>query len=283
MSDNIRLGQIDFTNVWPVFHYFPFEAYQGWLDTVRMVPTGLNKAIAEGHIDVAPISSFAYGELADRLVLMPNLSVSATQEVKSILLFHKKPLDQLQQATIALTNASATSVNLLKVILHKYYASNPNYVTSQPDLAKMLEHADAALLIGDDALTAAAELADTTIQVTDLATLWREHTGFGMTFAVWAVREEVVRQSPAKVQALYEAFIASKAKGIEHLQPIVERAVQQLGGEPAEWEAYFRTLTYEFGPDMQQGLRYYFELCHEQGLLSQPVELRFWPNLEETR
>lgn len=283
MSDKIRLGQIDFTNVWPVFHYFPFDAYQDWLETVRMVPTSLNRAIAEGEIDVAPISSFAYGELSNRLLLLPNLSVSAIHEVKSILLFHRKPLEQLHQATVALTNASATSVNLLKVILHKYYESTPNYVTMQPNLSEMLSNADAALLIGDDALTAAATLTDEKIQLTDLAALWREHSGFGMTFAVWAVREEIAIQSPAHLQTIYEAFLASKAKGIAELAPIVDRAVHELGGDRTTWETYFRTLTYDFDPAIQQGLAYYFELCHEQGLLPHAVTLRFWPNLEETR
>ena len=248
-----------------------------------MVPTALNQAIGEGRIDIAPISSFAYGELAERLVLLPDLSVSATHEVKSILLFHLKPLDQLQESTIALTSASATSVNLLKVILQKYYACTPNYVTMKPDLAMMLRDADAALLIGDDALTAAAMPVHEDIQVTDLAALWREHTGYGMTFAVWAVREEVARRSPEHIQALYEAFLESKAKGLGDLQPIVDRAVQALGGEPVVWENYFRTLTYDFGPDIQQGLLYYFELCHEQGLLHQAVPLRFWLNPEEIR
>lgn len=243
-----------------------------------MVPTGLNKAIGDGEIDVAPISSFAYGELADRLVLMPNLSVSATQEVKSILFFHRKPLHALNNSTIALTNASATSVNLLKVIMKKFYGCSPHYITTQPDLASMLAVADAALLIGDDALTAAASLGESDIQVTDLAALWREHTGYGMTFAVWAIREEVVEQATAQISALYQAFLVSKAEGIAHLQPIVDRAVRELGGSASEWDSYFRTITYDFGPEMQQGLAYYFQLCHEEGLLSHAVQLRFWTN-----
>jgi chorismate dehydratase len=209
--------------------------------------------------------------------------VSALDEVKSILLFHRKPIDQLSHATIALTNASATSVNLLKIILKKFYAITPTYVTMQPNLDEMLVEAEAALLIGDDALTAAASLTDSSIQVTDLATLWRERTGFGMTFAVWAVREKVALQSPEKIKALYQAFIASKEKGLTDLQPIVDRAVTTLGGSRAEWDTYFRTLTYDFDADLQRGLSYYFELCHEQGLLPRAVSLRFWSNPEETR
>jgi chorismate dehydratase len=273
--NKLRLGEIDFTNVWPVFHYFPFGRFEKWLDVLTLPPTGLNRAIAKDKIDVAPISSFAYAELADKLVLLPDLSVSADQQVKSILLFHKKPIDQLDGCVVSLTNASATSVNMLKIILHKFMKVTPHYQTEEPDLHAMMQHADACLLIGDDAIRASWENEGTYL-VSDLATLWHAHTGFGMTFAVWAVRKEIAATHEEQLTQVTDAFYESRRKATLDLDPIVARAQQLLGGESAYWRDYFTTLTYTFDEQQQRGLQVYYEYAYELGLLQKPVQLQFW-------
>ena len=70
---------------------------------------------------MGPISSFAYGESFEDYMLYPDLSVSAYGEVNSILLFHEKPLREIANGHIMLPTTSATSVNLLKIILEKFY------------------------------------------------------------------------------------------------------------------------------------------------------------------
>lgn len=278
--EKIRLGQINFTNVWPVFHYFPIARFEDWLDKVAMNPTGLNKAIAHGEIDIAPISSFAYAEQSDKLVLMPNLSVSANKYVHSILLFHKVPLDKLDGKQISLTNASATSVNLLKILLERFVGIKPIYETTEPNLEKMMNHSDAALLIGDDAIHANWGN-DEQYLVTDLAQLWNAYTGYGMTFAVWAIRESVALEYPEEINEVYEAFIESKRKGLFDLEPIIQHAQQKMGGTDEYWRNYFTTLSYGFSENQQKGLQLYFQYAYELGLLAHPIQIRFWPIIKE--
>ncbi len=85
----IRIGKINYTNVWPIYHFFPHERFGSSLEWIEQVPTGLNRAMMNGEVDMGAFSSFAYAQNYERYELFPNLSVSALGSVHSILLFHK--------------------------------------------------------------------------------------------------------------------------------------------------------------------------------------------------
>lgn len=279
MNNNLRklrVGRINFTNVWPIFYYFPISRFAEEVELMLEVPTSLNKALAEGRIDMGPISSFAYGENSRNYVLFPDLSVSALGKVNSILLFHREPLEQIVNGTIALPTTSASSVNLLKVIIAKYYGGNPTYFYASPSLNDMMKSTDAALLIGDDAIRGSWE--EHGYLVTDLGELWHRLTGHSMTFAVWAVREQVVREQPELLEQLLKAFQWSKSKGMANPEEMIQEARDSIGGTTSYWEHYFSQLTYDFGPIQWEGLRLFYQYAWELGLLEEPARLRIWQN-----
>jgi len=244
-ADIIRIGEINYTNVWPILYYFPKEKFNNQLQFVSQVPTKLNNALSEGKLDIAPISSFAYAEAHQKYVLFPDLSVSSFGKVKSILLFHKKPISELVHSKIALPTTSATSVNILKIIFKKFYNGNPEYYETPPVLKEMMLDADAALLIGDDAIK--ANWKNTSYHVTDLGELWAQLTGSWMTFAVWAVRKEVIQQKPEMAHRILLALQESKLAGLENIQPMILDAQAKVGGSAQFWEKYFSELNYDFG------------------------------------
>ncbi|WP_199614957.1 menaquinone biosynthesis protein [Paenibacillus alkalitolerans] len=270
----IRLGKIVYTNVWPVFYRFPPETLRGRVRMVTGTPAELNRSLGEGAIDAAAISSFAYAKHADRLLLLPDLSVSSRSAVGSLLLFTKLPLSERLPERIALTNASATTVNLLKILMEKRYRHTPEYADMPPDLHTMMEHCDAAMLIGDDAIR--ARLSDHPYFVSDLGLLWKEWTGIGMTFAVWAVRDEWAALNPGAVSLLHEALLSSKKEGLRFPADLLDQAVREIGGTETFWRNYFTNLVYDFGEEQEKGLALYFSYAHEMGLLPQVPPLRVW-------
>ena len=74
--------------------------------------------------------------------------------MQSILLLSKVPAEELGGRTVALTNTSRTSQVLARILLAKRWGVDADYVEMPPDLPAMLRDADAALLIGDEALRA---------------------------------------------------------------------------------------------------------------------------------
>jgi chorismate dehydratase len=280
----IRIGQIDFTNVWPMFHYFPEERFAGRIERIAQVPTQLNEGMRRGDIDMGPISSFAYGQSCSDYMLFPDLSVSAYGAVKSILLFHEKPLEDIRDGCFALPTTSATSVNLLKILLQKYMGQKPTYFYSPPKLSEMFPKADGALLIGDDAIRADwANRESGQYLVTDLGELWRKYTGRWMTFAVWAVRRQAIEEEPGLVAEIYAAFQESKNKSLADPIPMAEKAQTQIGGTLSYWRDYFANLCYDFNSQQLSGLQYYFDHAYELGLIEHPVRLELWSDTTRTR
>ncbi|MFF2908106.1 menaquinone biosynthetic enzyme MqnA/MqnD family protein [Paenibacillus sp. NPDC057934] len=275
------IGKISYTNSWPVFHNFHPSSLKYPAKMVSEVPAVLNRGMSEGSIHVGALSSFAYAEASDRLLLLPSLSVSSDGPVRSILLFSRKPLEEIANGVIAVTNTSATSTNLLKIIMQKAIGGRPQYISAEPDLDAMMEQADACLLIGDNAIKASWQ--NEGYVVTDLGEFWKNWTGHGMTFAVWAVNRDAARNKFDAVAEIAEAFAESKRRGVRDLAPIVSEAMRAVGGTEAYWYGYFRNLCYDFEERQQEGLNLYFRYAYEMGLLPQEVKMELWSHNLLTR
>ena len=270
----LTIGRINFTNVWPVDYYFPESRFGSDVRLINQVPSGLNKRMLEGSVDIGAISSFAYAASHDRYVLLPDLSVSAFGEVRSILLFYKDSFDRLLNGNIALTTASATSVNLLKIILEKFHGGSPSYFFAEPDLHDMMKDNDAALLIGDDAIK--ARWHNEQYRVLDLGEEWARLTGSWMTYAVWALRREAAEAHPQLIARIYEALLESKRKGAADKSGMISAAVARIGGEEQFWLDYFAGLNHDFSKAQQTGLELYYRYAAELGLLVGDVPLNVW-------
>lgn len=279
----IRIGKIKFTNVWPLFYFFPLHRpeFRGTVQFEEQVPTQLNRAIAEGTIDMGPISSFAYGANYRDYLLYPDMSVSAHGRVRSILLFHREPLERVAHGSIALPTTSATSVNLLKIILEKFYGGSPAYTFAAPSLGDMMEGRDAALLIGDDAIRASWQSHG--YYVTDLGEEWLRQTGKWMSFAVWAIRKQTAERYPELVKRVFAGFLESKSKSLADPSGMIGEAAASIGGTENYWQTYFGGLCYDFGPKQWEGLQLYYDYAWEMGFLPERVPLQIWTDPDSGR
>lgn len=273
-AKSLRIGQISYTNTLPAYFLFDQAHFSEKIDFIQQVPAQLNAAMARGAIDVSPISSFGYAQHFERYLLLPSLSVSALGKVGSLYLFSKRPLEELDGAKIRLTNTSATTVNLVKIIFAKFLGFHVTYESHEPDLAGMMEDAEAALLIGDDAIVAYRN--NRLYHAYDIGELWHRFTGLSMTFAVWAVREEAIKHHGHLLREVHAQFLQSKERSLANLAPLVSEVVTKLGGEPSFWFEYFRGLCYDFSRKEQEGLAFYFACATELGLLPGPVSIRIW-------
>lgn len=274
MNGQMRVGRINFSNVLPIFHFIDSAAEANNIQFVSAVPTGLNRMLANGEIVAGPISAFSYAQHADQYYCYSDLSVSSRGSVGSIFLFAKRPIDDLDGRVVALPTTSASSVNLLKILLHEYFQVQPRYVTRPPHLEQMMQEADAALLIGDDALY--WSLQSYGYHVYDLGSEWHGRTGLPMTFAVWAVRRDFIEQYPEDAKRLHQLFVNSKLWGLAHLDQVIDRAIQLYGQNYSFWDAYFHKLIYDFKGDLLQGAETYFQAAFRQGLLPRPVKVELW-------
>lgn len=275
MQHRLKVGKINYTNILPIYYFLETRLLDE-IDLIPQYPAELNKNMHEGTIDVGPMSSFAYAADHASLYVLPELSVSATGSVRSIYCFSKRPLEAVDEPRVALTNTSATSVVLLKILLETFMGLRPTYTTMPPDRDAMLKEHDACLLIGDHALKAAWDSSDEAYRY-DLGELWYRYTGLPMTFAVWGVRKEIVEREPAAVAEVQRAFVRSKRIGCgEGLTEVIDDTQSRFGGSTSFWHAYFSGLEYDLSERHLKGLHYYYACAYELGYLNYPVEVTFW-------
>ncbi|NTW70592.1 MAG: menaquinone biosynthesis protein, partial [Chlorobiaceae bacterium] len=185
----LRIGRIEYANCTPLFHVlqeqFPCPEYE----FVAGVPAELNRMLLTGAIDVCPSSSIEYAYHPDRYTILPQLSISSIGAVASVLLFSKVPVEKLDGQKILLSSESATSVNLLKILLAQCFGCSCSYEVAPPGVTVTDGESSALLLIGDSALRASLEKSD--LFVYDLGEIWYSWTGFPFVFALWLCRNEV--------------------------------------------------------------------------------------------
>lgn len=251
----VRVGRIDFANSDPVYHGIETGAVEAPdVELVPGFPAALNSMLAQGDLDVAPISSIEYARHPDRYRVLPNLSVSSRGAVHSVELFAHRPVEYLDDATVALPSTSATSVELLKILFSERYGVDPEYATVHPDEEAMLERYDAALLIGDRAMLAAQSVED--VAVYDLGEEWYDLTGEWMVYAVWAVGPGVDDEEARRTARTLER---SKTVGYDRVDAIAADLADRLELPLAEAESYLAGLDHGFSAGQRRGLMKYYE------------------------
>lgn len=279
----IRLGQVDYLNCLPVYH--PLEEGLLPLDNelVKGPPTTLNRLFLSDQLDVTPMSSIEYARNADRCIILPDLSISADGRVESILFFSKVPVTELDGKKIYLTSSSATSVVLLKILFEHYYHLEVEFETASPDLERMMEKADGALLIGDDAMQAQQYVKERNglYQVTDLGEAWKQFTGGKMVYALWVVRKAYADQNPEAVDLISKTLLQSLKAGFIQYPSLVAKAQMRSGLPLSVIEDYYRIMQYDFGGETRKALLTFYDYAYKSGLINERVSLRIWGEADE--
>src|SRR5271169_1476453 len=172
---SLRLSVVQYLNTVPLIWGMLHGEQRGKFDLQLTVPSGCADAVAQRQADVGIVPSIEYQRL-EGVAILPGMSIASKREVKSVLLLSKMPLEQVQ--TVALDESSRTSAALVRILMQKFYSRSVSFSPAAPEPAEMLGRADAALLIGDPALTYGGPAA----HVYDLAREWRNFTGLPFVF-----------------------------------------------------------------------------------------------------
>jgi chorismate dehydratase len=221
--------------------------------------------LARGEVEAALVPVIEYQRLTE-VVIVPNVCVGARRAVRSVVLVTRHA-DLREVRRVALDESSRTSAALVRIIFREFYEREVETATRQPDVRAMLDEADAALVIGDPAMTFPRE----DLIVHDLASLWREHTGLGFVFAMWMAHEsagEAVRAAD---------FAGARDEGVAHLEEIVAEYGTRLKLPREELHDYLtNNVCFELNEEMRAGLELYFALAHEHGLIESVRPLRLF-------
>jgi chorismate dehydratase len=269
-----RVGHIQFLNCLPLYWGLTHTGALLDVDLTKDTPDRLNDALIAGKLDIGPISLVEYLRHADELLVLPDLAVGSDGPVLSVVLVSAVPVGQIR--SVALGSTSRTSVLLARLLLEETHGLRPTYTQMPPDLAAMLREADAAVIIGDDALRATfVDGPRLGLNVIDLGGAWREMSGLPMVFALYAARRDYALRHPNQVRQVSEAFRASLDLALSKVDDVARDAARWESFEPQILARYFTTLDFRLGARQQDGLREFARRAAAVGAVPPLPGIRF--------
>ena len=269
-----RVGHIQFLNCLPIYWGLVSSGAILDMELVKESPDVLSNQLVAGDLDIGPISLVEYLRNADDLVVLPNLAVGSDGDVMSCNLVSQVPFEDLHGAKVALGSTSRTTVELAQLVLRERYGVEPSYFACPPDLSRMMQEADAGVIIGDPALRASLYDAPRLgLRVLDLGGAWKDWTGLPMVFAVWAVRRDFLESSPDLVHEVHRAFLHSRNLSLENVDKVARQVARWERFDAETLERYFTTLDFSLGPRQLAGIAEFARLVGPQIGVSRVPEI----------
>jgi chorismate dehydratase len=269
----VRLGAVGYLNARPLV--FGLDRADDF--TLRFdVPSRCATLLHAGDIDVGLIPSIEYGRgpSRDSYRIVPGLAIASCGPVASVALYITRPMSDVR--SIALDTSSRTSVALVSVLCARAFGITPELHPHQPDLGAMLATADAALVIGDNALfTNSGDVGingrAVHVEKLDLGVVWAEATGLPFVYAFWAGRSRGVE--PRQVSALQQA----RREGLAHLPEIAASYFPESPERRAIAVRYLRdNIRYDLGDNERAGLERFYAYAAEVGVIERPATPLFY-------
>jgi chorismate dehydratase len=245
----MRIGKFGYVNNFLPYYHLEQE---GRYEIVDAPPRKMEEMMRAGGLHYAPIPSFSF--LSSEDLRRYRFCVASEGEVYSVIVVSRKK--RLDDAPIAVTTHSRTSINLLRIILKEKGMIN-KVVPVNGTATEMLKDFDHALVIGDEAIKARMLFR----VVMDLGEEWKELTDLPMVFGVSASKRNFDSSQIDK------DVLNSLEWGEKNIDEVVEKASIRFRLPEDFLYAYFRALIHKMGDKEEKGLREFGEMCREYGLL----------------
>ena len=290
----LRISVVQYLNTAPLVWSFTHGPLRGKYELSFTVPSLCAEALRTGAVDVAIIPAIEYQRIDD-LVILPDMAIASKTRVRSLLLVSRMPIEKIRK--IALDSSSRSTQALVRILCQQKWKIAPEFFEMAPDLAAMLQRAEAALVIGDPALRLSLAMesgtrrgeageqictasalgvegagidGDSTLHIYDVVEQWRRMTTLPAVLAVWAGRRK------AATPEVVADFQASRHYGMRHLSEISTQAAAELNLPANKLQRYLtENINFSLDEENQRGLAAYFAQAAELNLIPRvkPIEI----------
>ena len=227
------------------------------------VPRELGRLAAKGELAAGLLPAVDYFRLSDAFERLGRFGVAVRGRARSVLLFSRRPIRQLDGAAIAVTEETSTTAVLLRLLLEQRYGLTPASYLRVAGVPTADAGPDALLLIGDAALRFRQTNRAYPFEI-DVAFEWWLWQHLPFVFAVWAVRKDAGAEEKRHLE-----LALTKSLGVNgrQLDAIAAERAADLVVPAAELAAYLARFIYRLGPQEEAGLAKFQELVHAHRLL----------------
>ena len=271
----LRLGNIDYSNCYPIHGPLLEAGRPPWLEVVDGTPSDLNRRLAKGELDIAPGSSIELARHAREYAALSGLCIGSAGPVESIILATRIPAEGLDGRSVALPTASATSRCLLRILLEIRLGVRPVWTDFDQEAGDPLRtdtSPAAALFIGDVALRRECQVGEVHV---DLGAEWTEWTGLPFVYALWLVAGSAVGHP--ETEDLHRLLLAARDSVSVDSASLAQQAGARYGFPPSRLRSYWSRIRYDLDDRMLAGLRRFLDLATEIGDAPPVEEIRLVP------
>lgn len=280
-DSRLRVAAIGFLNPAPLmwdFEHAPLNSVLSERYTIEnMSPSECAARLADGTADIGliPIAALA---TTDGLRVMAGCTIASKERVRSLLLVRRAKTPLKAVRTVAADMASRTTIAYTRILFNKWENSQAQFQPMAADLDRMLEHADAAIIIGDPALMALEERSNRfersgeELVYHDLAFEWRSLTGLPFVSAVWAAAPGCKLDD-----RVVEEFTQSRDHGMQNIDALVAEWSRRFPLPESTIRRYLtENIHYVLDEECIEGMKGFFRMAAEAGVLP-PYEFSLEP------
>ncbi|MGC8744334.1 MAG: menaquinone biosynthetic enzyme MqnA/MqnD family protein [Verrucomicrobiia bacterium] len=236
-----RIGSVPYLNAAPLTRGIEEQI-------LFAAPSQLADLLEKDQLDAALVSvieALSY----DKFDILDGIAIASLNEVKSVLLAHRRPLDEID--VVYYDSASLTSVTLLRILLLEQ-GLKPRFIPF--DDYSSADKLDYVMLIGDQALDFLYY--KKTHSIWDLGAAWYDLTKLPFVYAVWAIRRGV--ENPERLKRILRE---ARDFGMDTLDYII--------GSRTEYDYDFRkdyltwNIHYHLGADEKRGINRFMEFLEK--------------------
>lgn len=261
----ITISVIDQVNNKPIIYGLDKNLFEHNFEIIYNNPVQSGKSLLDGEIDFGIIPVTAYAKSKENWHLVPEIAISSNGKAGSVHLFFKKGIQDIKK--IAVDKRADTSFALLQIIMQEKFHLTPDYELISPNLEQMLSKADAALLIGDEAL----HEQQINKSFFDLGEEWLDLTGLPLVYSLISGRQNIL--SKEELGLIKKSFDI----GVRNYENISKEYAKK---SEFGWSVYHDYLTqninYSFNDQEKSGLNEFFNYAFYYGIIDYIPELRFF-------
>ena len=232
LHTNNVVGKIPFLNSVPFYEHFEKHQFK----VLPLTPRRMGVLAEKNQIDAGLFSQVDYIRQMNSLELIP-FCIATRDQVKSVMLFSNHGWLDLDGKKIGISDDTATSVTLLRILLERKYKVKAKFIRMHSGVNDY-SFFDAVLLIGDEALRRNKFGLSGFELVYDLAKEWYDWQKLPFVFAVWAVKKALPVQQREELKSIIshalekaeEDFYSLGIMHGNHIGLSIHETAEYLGG-----------------------------------------------------
>ena len=205
--EKLKVVAVSYLNTKPLLYGLFKSNLDRQIDLELHMPSECAARLQSGNADIGLVPVAVIPEIEGARIIS-DYCIGAEGKVDTVCLYSEVPLEEVEK--VMLDYHSRTSVQLVRILMRKYWKLNPVLQAASPGFENHIRGTTAGLVIGDRTIGLDRRYE----YVYDLAEAWKTHTGLPFVFAAW------VSRIPLDDEFL-EAFNKALAQGLEFLPQLI--------------------------------------------------------------